>query len=93
MVYSTSLTTKPCTEKSCMHTMTTLQLHTLDELPPMSLSAETIGGQEYEKELLDTSQIVTPVQESNLYVVEAPTTAAHLFWVVHKSHGGKLLIA
>ena len=25
--------------------------------------------------------------------VEAPTTAAHLFWVVHKSHGGKLLIA
>ena len=23
--------------------------------------------------------------------VEAPTTAAHLFWVVHKSHGGKLL--
>ena len=25
--------------------------------------------------------------------VETPTTAAHLFWVVHKSHGGKLLIA
>ena len=22
------------------------------------------------------------------YVVEAPTTVAHLIWVVHKSHGG-----
>ena len=46
-----------------MHTMTTLQLGTLDELPPMSLSAETIGGQQCEKQLLDTWQIVTPVQE------------------------------
>ena len=43
-----------------------------------------------------------PVQQNLAYwysdngypdVVEAPTTAAHLFWVVHKSHGGKLIIA
>ena len=52
-----------------MHTMTTLQLDTLDELLPISLSAETIGGQECEKQLVDTWQIVTPVQESNLYLM------------------------
>ena len=33
------------------------------------------------------------IDRRNLDGVEAPTTVAHLFWVVHKSHGRKLLIA
>ena len=69
MAYSTSLTTKSCTEKSCMHTMITLELGTQDEPPPMNSSAETTGGQECEKQLPDIWPIVIPVQESSLYVI------------------------
>ena len=45
-----------------MRIMTTLQVDTLDQLPPMNLPAETTGGQGYEKQLLDTWQIVIRVQ-------------------------------
>ena len=67
--YFMSLTTKPCTEKSCMRTTITLQLDTLDKPPLMNSSAETTGGKECEKQFLDTWPIVIPVQESNLYVM------------------------
>ena len=66
MVYSMSLITKPCTETFSMPITTTLQLDTLDELPPMNLSAQTTGGQECETQLLDTWQVVIPVQGLNL---------------------------
>ena len=69
MVYSIFLITKPCTKKFSMRIMTTLQLDTLDQLPPMNLPAETTGGQEYEKQLLDTWQIVNRVQGSNRYFI------------------------
>ena len=41
----------------------------------------------------EVAKVVSKNLEAVWGVVEAPTTAAHLFWVVHKSHGGKLLIA
>ena len=45
------------------------------------------------RSLLHHQQYGSVSGRSAVDVVEAPTTAAHLFWVVHKSHGGKLLIA